>query len=66
MFVIDIAERKVRRVIDVAPHRGPHEMAEDPSGLLWVTCDDSAEVIVVDPEMPFACSYRYGGDASRS
>lgn len=49
VFVIDVAERRVRRIVDVAPHRGPHAMAEDPAGLLWVTCDDSAEVIVVDP-----------------
>ncbi|MBA2673530.1 hypothetical protein [Ramlibacter sp.] len=49
MFVIDVEARQVRRVLDLAPHRGPHAMAEDPDGKLWITCDDSSEVLVVDP-----------------
>lgn len=49
VFVIDVADRAIRRLIDLAPHRGPHAMAEHPGGLLWITCDDSAEVVLVNP-----------------
>jgi YVTN family beta-propeller protein len=49
VFAIDVASMAIRQVIDVAPHRGPHAMAEAPDGRLWVTCDDSSEVIAVDP-----------------
>ena len=50
VYVIDVDSLTVRRVIDVAPHRGPHAMAEAPDGMLWVTCDNSSEVILVDPD----------------
>lgn len=49
VFLIDVATRAIRKTLDLAPHRGPHAMAEHPDGTLWVTCDDSGEVVVVDP-----------------
>ena len=50
VFVIDTETRATRNVIDLTPHRGPHAMSEHPDGSLWITCDESAELVIADPE----------------
>ncbi len=46
--VIDLSTRQQVRSIDVSPWRGPHGMAFDEQGVLWVSCDVSGVVLAVD------------------
>ena len=48
--VIDLAGRKLVGYIDVSPFFAPHGMALDRSGTLWLTCDKSSHLLVVDPK----------------
>jgi YVTN family beta-propeller protein len=48
VVAIDVARREIVGVIDTAPHRGPHGMAFDGAGTLWVSCDVSGVVIAID------------------
>lgn len=50
IYVIDVATRKLKSTIDVSPYQAPHSIAWDADGLMWVTCDKSNCVIVVDPK----------------
>lgn len=47
--VVDLATKKQVRTISVAPYFAPHGMMVAPDGRLWVSCDASAKLIVVDP-----------------
>ncbi len=49
VFVIDAVERKVKGTLDTTPFRGPHGLALEPNGNVWVTCDRSGMVLVFDP-----------------
>lgn len=46
--IIDLATRSKIGSIDVSPHKGPHGMAFDRAGMLWVSCDVSGEILAVD------------------
>jgi YVTN family beta-propeller protein len=46
--ILDLHERTKTGEIDLGEFRGPHQMAFDPSGRLWVTCDSSSAVVIVD------------------
>lgn len=48
IYVIDVASRKLKNVIDVSPYQAPHSIAWDADGFMWVTCDKSNCVICVD------------------
>ena len=50
IVVLDLAGRKKIGEIDLGAFRAPHAMAFDPRGRLWVACDTSAAVVVVDPK----------------
>ena len=50
IYVIDVASRKLKNVIDVTPFQAPHSIAWDADGFMWVTCDKSNCVIVLDPK----------------
>jgi DNA-binding beta-propeller fold protein YncE len=47
--VIDLAQRAHLRDIDVRPYIAPHTLRRGPDGLVYVTCENSAVVAVIDP-----------------
>jgi YVTN family beta-propeller protein len=50
IYVIDLAARKVAKVIDLAPYGSPHGIQIDDRGLLYITAEVDRKVLVVDPE----------------
>lgn len=49
LYVLDLRERKVAKVIDLAPYRSPHGVQIDANGLLYVTAELERKILVVDP-----------------
>src|SRR5690349_21129924 len=49
LYVLDLAERKVAKVIDLAPYRSPHGVQIDAKGLLYVTAELDRKILVIDP-----------------
>ena len=49
IVVVDLETRKAVRTISVAPYFAPHGMMVAADGRLWVSCDASAKLIVIDP-----------------
>jgi DNA-binding beta-propeller fold protein YncE len=49
IYVIDLEQRKVSSVIDLAPYRSPHGIQIDSRGLLYVTAELDRKILVVDP-----------------
>src|SRR5215470_10314573 len=47
--VIDLTARKLAAQIDISPHQAPHGIQVDASGMLYVACDLSRKVLVIDP-----------------
>jgi len=47
--VIDLKSKKMVGSIDVSPNVAPHGLQFDPKGMLYVTCDLSRKVLVIDP-----------------
>jgi DNA-binding beta-propeller fold protein YncE len=47
--IIDLASRKMTGSIDIAPHQAPHGIQVDANGLLYVACDLSRKVLILDP-----------------
>lgn len=47
--VIDIASRQMTGAIDVSPYVAPHGIMIDSHGTLYVTCDLSRKLLVIDP-----------------
>jgi YVTN family beta-propeller protein len=50
LYVLDVAQRRVAKVIDLSPYRSPHGVQVDANGLLYVTAELDRKVLVVDPE----------------
>jgi DNA-binding beta-propeller fold protein YncE len=50
LCIIDLAGRKHVGDIDLRPYIAPHTLKLGPDGLIYVTCENSAVVAVVDPE----------------
>ena len=48
--VIDLGTRQVRATIDVSPYIAPHGIQVDSRGKLYVSCDLSRKLLVIDPE----------------
>jgi YVTN family beta-propeller protein len=46
--IIDLQKREKLGEIDLGTFRAPHAMAFDPAGRLWVACDASSAVVVID------------------
>jgi len=49
IMVIDLASRAVTGTISVAPYFAPHGMMVAADGRLWVSCDSSAKLLIVNP-----------------
>jgi DNA-binding beta-propeller fold protein YncE len=48
--VVDLASRKMTGTIDVSPYQAPHGIQVDRNGTLYVTCDLSRKLLVIDPK----------------
>lgn len=48
--VVDLEARRLERHIDLDLYRGPHALAMDHAGKLWVTVEESHSVLVIDTE----------------
>ncbi len=47
--VIDLASRKLTGSIDISPYQAPHGIQVGPDGTLYVACDLSRRVLILDP-----------------
>ncbi len=47
--IIDLPSRTVSGMIDVSPYQAPHGIQIDTAGMLYVTCDLSRKLLVIDP-----------------
>jgi DNA-binding beta-propeller fold protein YncE len=50
IVVIDLPSRRVTGAIDLSPNLAPHGLQVDESGKLYVTCDSSRTLLVIDPK----------------
>jgi YVTN family beta-propeller protein len=48
--IVDLATRQIAGTIDVSPYRAPHDIKIDPAGTLYVVCDLSRKLLVIDPK----------------
>jgi YVTN family beta-propeller protein len=48
--IIDLATRQVAGTIDVSPYQAPHGIQIDAAGKIYVTCDLSRKLLVIDPQ----------------
>ncbi len=49
ILVVDLASQKVTATIDISPHQAPHGIQIDAGGKLYVVCDISKVLLVIDP-----------------
>lgn len=49
VVVVDLAARKLAATIDIAPYQAPHGIQIDAKGLIYVACDLSRKLLVIDP-----------------
>ena len=49
LYVLDLAEQKVAKVIDLSPYRSPHGVQIDARGMVYVTAELDRKILVVDP-----------------
>src|SRR5688572_25007747 len=49
ILIVDLASRKVTGTIDISPHQAPHGIQIDANGKLYVVCDISRTLLVIDP-----------------
>lgn len=47
--IVDLVSRKMTGSIDIAPHQAPHGIQVDAHGVLYVACDLSRKVLILDP-----------------
>ena len=47
--IVDLASRRITGTIDLSPYQAPHDIKIDPSGTLYVVCDLSRKLLVIDP-----------------
>jgi DNA-binding beta-propeller fold protein YncE len=50
LHVFDLLGRKLIDTIDLSPHVGPHTVRRGPDGLIYITCENSAVVAIIDPK----------------
>ena len=48
--IIDLVNKKVAGTIDVSPYQAPHGIQIDAAGKIYVTCDLSRKLLVIDPK----------------
>jgi YVTN family beta-propeller protein len=50
--IIDLTTRQLAGTIDVSPYQAPHGIQIDAAGTIYVTCDLSRKLLVIDPKKP--------------
>ncbi len=50
LCVFDLAKRSLLTTIDLSPCEAPHSLKLAPDGLIYITCENSAKVAVIDRE----------------
>ena len=50
LCVFDLAKRELLTTIDLQPLIAPHTLKLGPDGLIYMTCENSAKVAVIDPK----------------
>jgi DNA-binding beta-propeller fold protein YncE len=50
LYVLDLAERKVAKVIDLSPYRSPHGVQIDARGMIYVTAELDRKILVIDSQ----------------
>jgi DNA-binding beta-propeller fold protein YncE len=50
LWVVDLLNRKIVTDIDLRPLSAPHTLRQGPDGLIYITCENSAKVAVIDPK----------------
>ena len=48
--IIDLASRRITGSMDIAPYQAPHDIKISPAGTLYVVCDLSRKLLVIDPK----------------
>jgi len=48
--IVDLASRKITGTMDISPYQAPHDIKIDPAGTLYVVCDLSRKLLVIDPK----------------
>jgi YVTN family beta-propeller protein len=48
--IIDLTTRQLAGTIDVSPYQAPHGIQIDAAGTIYVTCDLSRKLLVIDPK----------------
>jgi DNA-binding beta-propeller fold protein YncE len=49
ILIVDLASRTQAGTIDIAPHQAPHGIQVDARGMLYVVCDISQKLLIVNP-----------------
>ena len=50
LWVVDLVNRKLVIGIDLSPYIAPHTLRRAPDGMIYITCENSAKVVVIDPK----------------
>jgi YVTN family beta-propeller protein len=50
LWVVDLINRKLVTGIDLSPSIAPHTLRLAPDGLIYITCENSAKVVAIDPK----------------
>ena len=50
LWVVDLANRKLICEIDLRPYIAPHTLRSAADGLIYITCENSAKVVAIDPK----------------
>ena len=48
--IVDLTSRSLAGTIDVSPYQAPHGIQIDARGIIYVTCDLSRKLLVIDPK----------------
>jgi DNA-binding beta-propeller fold protein YncE len=49
ILIVDLASQKVTGTIDISPYQAPHGIQIDAGGKLYVVCDISRKLLIIDP-----------------
>jgi YVTN family beta-propeller protein len=50
LCVFDLEKRALHATIDLRPYIAPHTLKLGPDGLIYITCENSAAVVAIDPK----------------
>ena len=50
LCVFDLEKRALLATIDLRPYIAPHTLKLGPDGLIYITCENSAKVVAIDPK----------------